>query len=240
MSITHHLLQSIRDEETLERNMEKRANCQLWELSPWAESALTHEDGRKGMRHGRPTIPQATECAQETGCSGWPDAAGWLLAEPWSLRAPSQPWSLEWDENHPGSLGACVLGWVAPISRPVRKIWVQAVKEMNPGSTGRGRGYWQKDRKEASSDVALSKLLLCGDLGARELGCSSTTSYSSWLEGYSQPHLLSRKNCSTHREQTSGCLCGGERGAIQGLGSGRHKTLCIRQAVGMYCVTHGI
>ena len=77
-------------------------------------------------------------------------------------------------------------------------------------------------------------------LWAWELGCSCTTSYSSWLEGYSQPHLLSRKNCSTHREQTSGCPCGGERGAIQGLGSGRHETLCIRQAVGMHCVTHGI
>ena len=61
------------------------------------------------MRHGRPTIPQDTECAQETRCRGWPDAAGWLLAESWSPRAPPQP-PAPWNEMRTtlGGRGMCL------------------------------------------------------------------------------------------------------------------------------------
>ena len=53
-------------------------------------------------------------------------------------------------------------------------------------------------------------------------------------------NITKPKETQGYMEQTSGCQCGGERGAIQGLGSGRHKILCIRQAMGMYCITHRI
>lgn len=73
--------------------MGKYENHQLGELSAQAESALTHEEGRKGMGRGRPTGHQGMESAQEVGCRDWPDTlAGCLLSRGICEPVPSSCW----------------------------------------------------------------------------------------------------------------------------------------------------